>query len=82
MADDKIAELRLNLMEKGLLGKFNDHVEINRQGHAVPISEIKSETPQEIQHEIQYETQYETQHEKRKKNTYGDYDLRDSCVAS
>lgn len=39
MADDKIADLRKNLIQQGLLGSFEDHLEITRQGKVVPCND-------------------------------------------
>jgi hypothetical protein len=47
----------------------------NQPYHVIYLSEIRSETSQE-------QKLKEPQQQKREKYTYGDYDLRDSCVVS
>lgn len=74
MSDDKIAVLRSNLVEKGLLGEFEDHVEIDRQGKIIPISERTQKEEEEKEEELAKTTQYIPQ-----KNT--DI-LQDSCTVS
>lgn len=68
MADDKIAELRTNLMDKGLLGTFEDNVQINHQGNAIPYS--------------QRQRQESGEEKKEKRENRGDYDISDSCSVS
>ncbi len=96
MADDRIAALRSNLVEKGLLGEFDDNVEINRQGKAIPISERISKEEEEDKPELSKVAQEtpEPKEEQQKENPYDEKDfrrgkidkdtdtLKDSCVVS
>jgi hypothetical protein len=82
MADDKIANLRSNLVEQGLMGEFEDHVEINRQGKVIPLSERmpKKEEESETSQVSEVVSPDETM---QKKGNSNDSDfLKDSCVVS